>query len=99
MACTFRGTPGHSLNMAYGYWNPVIMNEETGNAGKWFNNEDTKLGEYTFDENGTLEIRFTIPADAMNVELITLNHTVMQDGKKVQLEKEGFTLEKVVIVG
>lgn len=99
LACTFRGTPGHSLNMAYGYWNPVIINEETGNAGKWFNNEDTKLGEYTFDENGTLEIRFTVPADAMNVELITLNHTVMQDGKKVQLEKEGFTLEKVVIVG
>ncbi|MBO5384179.1 MAG: dockerin type I repeat-containing protein, partial [Ruminococcus sp.] len=95
LQCTFRGTPGNTINMCYGYWNPVIINESTGTAGKWFNNEDTKLGEYTFDENGEAVIIFTVPADAMNVELITLNHTVMQDGKKVQLDKEGLTLEKV----
>lgn len=95
LQCTFRGTPGNTINMCYGYWNPVIINESTGIADKWFNNEDTKLGEYTFDENGEAVIIFTVPADAMNVELITLNHTVMQDGKKVQLDKEGFTLEKV----
>ncbi len=97
LQCYFKGTPGNSINMAYGYWNPVIINESTGEAGKWFNNEDTRLGEYTFDANGKAVITFTVPADAMNVELITLNHTVMQDGKKVQLEKDGFTLEKVVI--
>ncbi len=97
LQCTFKGTPGNSINMCYGYWNPVIINESTGEPGKWFNNDDTKLGEYTFDENGEAVITFKVPADAMNVELITLNHTVIQDGKKVQLEKEGFDLIKVII--
>lgn len=97
LQCTFKGTPGNSINMCYGYWNPVIINESTGEPGKWFNNDDTKLGEYTFDENGEAVITFKVPADAMNVELITLNHTVFQDGKKVQLEKEGFDLVKVII--
>lgn len=96
--CTFSGTPGNSINMVYGYWNPVVINESTGNAGKWFNNEDTRLGEYTFDENGEATIIFIVPTDAMNVELITLNHTAVQDGKKVQLDKDGFTLEKVEIL-
>lgn len=96
--CTFKGTPGNTLNMAFGYWNPVIINEETGTYGKWFNNEDTRLGEYTFDETGTAIITFTVPKDAINVELITFNHTAMQDGYKVQLDKEGFTLERVVIL-
>ncbi len=95
--CTFKGTPGNTLNMAFGYWNPTIINED-GTTGKWFNNEDTRLGEYTFDETGTTVITFTVPKDAMNVELITFNHTVMQNGYKVQLEKEGFTLEQVVIL-
>ncbi len=98
LKCTFSGTPGNSINMVYGYWNPVVINESTGNAGKWFNNEDTKLGEYTFDENGEATIIFIVPTDAMNVELITLNHTAVQDGKKVQLDKDGFTLEKVEIL-
>ncbi len=96
--CTFKGTPGNTINMAFGYWNPVILNEETGTPGKWFNNEDTRLGEYTFDETGTAVITFTVPEDAINVELITFNHTVMQDGYKVQLDKDGFTLEQVVIL-
>ncbi len=95
--CTFKGTPGNTLNMAFGYWNPTIANED-GTTGKWFNNEDTRLGEYTFDETGTAIITFTVPKDAMNVELITFNHTVMQDGHKVQLDKDGFTLEQVVIL-
>ena len=98
LQCLFRGTPGNTINMAFGYWNPVIINESTGEPGKWFNNDGTRLGEYTFDENGEAVITLTIPADAMNVELITLNHTVMQDGKKVQLEKEGFTLERVLVI-
>jgi len=96
--CTFKGTPGNTINMAFGYWNPVIINEKTGTPGKWFNNEDTRLGEYTFDETGTTVITFTVPEDAINVELITFNHTVMQNGQKVQLDKNGFTLEQVVIL-
>lgn len=98
LQCVFKGTPGNAINMAFGYWNPVIINESTGEAGKWFNNEDTRLGEYTFGADGLAALTFTVPADAMNVELITLNHTVMQDGKKVQLDKEGFTLESVRIL-
>lgn len=96
--CIFNGTPGNTINLAYGYWNPVIVNEETGTTGKWFNNEDTRLGEYTFDENGTAIVTFIVPKDAINVELITLNHTVIQNGQKIQLDKEGFTLEQVFIL-
>lgn len=95
--CIFSGTPGNTLNMAYGYWNPNIINAD-GTVGKWFNNEDTRLGEYTFDADGRLMITFVVPEDAINVELITFNHTVIQDGKKVQLEKEGFALEQVLIL-
>ncbi len=98
LQCCFSGEPGNTINMAYGYWNPVVINESTGNPGKWFNNEDTRLGEYTFNENGEAFITFTVPADAMNVELITLNYTTMQDGKKVQLDKDGVKLKKVIIL-
>lgn len=97
LQCCFRGTPGNTINMVYGYWNPVVIDESTGKPGKWFNNENTKLGEYTFDENGETFITFTVPADAMNVELITLNYTAMQNGQKVQLDKDGVVLEKVII--
>lgn len=98
LQCCFSGTPGNTIDMVYGYWDPVAINESTGESGKWFNNEDTKLGECTFDEDGETVITFTVPANAMNVELITLNHTAMQNGQKVQLDKDGFFLEKVVIV-
>lgn len=98
LQCCFSGTPGNTINMVYGYWDPVTINDSTGEPGKWFNNENTRLGEYTFDENGNAVITFTVPANAMNVELITLNHTAMQNGQKVQLGKDGFSLEKVMIV-
>jgi hypothetical protein len=97
LQCYFSGAAGNTVNMVYGYWNPVIINESTGTPGKWFNNEDTKLGEYKFDENGEAVITFTVPADAMNVELITLNYSTMQDGNKVQLDKGDVKLKKVII--
>lgn len=99
LQCYFSGAAGNTVNMVYGYWNPVIINESTGTPGKWFNNEDTKLGEYKFDENGEAVITFTVPADAMNVELITLNYSTMQDGNKVQLDKGDVKLKKVIIKG
>lgn len=97
LRCVFKGTPGNTINMAFGYWDIVAINETTGEQGKWINNETTRLGEYTFDENGEAVIMLDVPPYGKNVEFITFNHTTVQNGKTVQLEKEGFELVKVTI--
>lgn len=96
VTCVFGGEPGNKLNIGYGYWDPVSINSETGNAGVWIHNDTTKLGNFTFDENGEAVVTFSIPENAMSVELITYNYTTTdENGNTVQLEKDGFTLKTV----
>lgn len=96
VTCVFSGEPGNKLNIGYGYWDPVTINTETGNAGVWIHNDTTKLGIFTFDENGEAIVSFTIPENAVSVELMTYNYTTTdENGNTVQLEKDGFTLKTV----
>lgn len=96
VTCVFGGEPGNKLNIGYGYWDPVSINSETGNAGVWIHNDTTKLGNFTFNENGEAVVTFSIPENAMSVELITYNYTTTdENGNTVQLEKDGFTLKTV----
>ena len=98
VTAVFTGEPGYNLNIGYGYWDPVTINESTGNAGVWFNNDDTKLGVHTFDENGEARITFTVPDNAVSVEFITFNYTTTDSsGTVIQLEKSGVGLEKVIV--
>lgn len=96
--CTFSGEPGNQLNLGFGYWDPVTINEETGAAGVWVHNDTTKLGKYTFDENGEAVIPITIPENAVSVEIFIYNYTTTDEiGTVVQLEKSAVTLDKVVV--
>ena len=98
VTCVFGGEAGNKLNLAYGYWNPVAINEETGAAGVWFHNDDTKLGNHIFDENGEVRVTFTIPENAVSVELMIYNYTTTDaSGATVQLDKGEVSLKKVIV--
>lgn len=75
-----------------------MINEETGAAGVWFHNDDTKLGNHTFDENGEVRVTFTIPENAVSVELMIYNYTTTDaSGATVQLDKGEVSLKKVIV--
>ncbi len=96
VTCTFTGDPGNGLNLGYGYWDPVTINEDTGNAGVWIHNDTTKFGTYTFDENGQIELTFTIPEKAKSVELMIYNYTSTDAaGTITQLDKAEVVLESI----
>lgn len=98
ITAVFTGEPGYNLNIGYGYWDPVTINESTGAAGVWFHNDDTKFGIHTFDENGEVAITFTVPDNAVSVEFMTYNYTTTDaSGTVIQLEKSGVGLKKVVV--
>ncbi len=98
ITAVFTGEAGNVLNIGYGYWDPVTINESTGNAGVWFHNDDTKFGNFTFDENGEVYITFTVPDNAVSVEFMTYNYTTTDSsGTVIQLEKSGVGLKKVVV--
>lgn len=95
--CTFSAEAGNQLKLAYGYWDPTVLNEETGKMGVWYHNDDTQLGTHTFDENGKLVLDFKVPANAMSVEFMVYNYmTKDATGKVIQLEKDAVSLDKVV---
>ncbi len=96
--CTFRGEPGNQLNLGFGYWDATAVNAETGATGKWIHDDTTKLGKFTFDENGETVVPISIPVGASSVEIMTYNHTTTDaSGTIIQLDKDSFTLEKVVL--
>ncbi len=94
----FEGDAGNGLNLAYGYWDTAAINPETGNAGMWFNNDDTYLGKYEFDSNGECRVTFTVPDNCSSLEIILFNYTKTDEaGSTVQLDKGEVVLQKVVI--
>lgn len=93
---TFKGDAGNRLNLVFGYWDPVTINTETGNAGIWVNNDSTKLGWFDFDESGKAVVDVKIPENAMNVEIIAYNYVTVKDGINIQLDKDSFELESVI---
>ena len=58
--------PDTSLNMGWGYWNPNITNEETGENGKWV---QLSLGTVIPDASGSAEITVELPEDATRTAL------------------------------
>ncbi|MBQ8296199.1 MAG: hypothetical protein IJX77_00270 [Ruminococcus sp.] len=95
--CTFGGDPGNKLNLAFGYWDPVSINPDTGTAGVWIHNDTTKLGNYTFDENGEAEVIINVPENAVSVEIIIYNYTTADEsGTIVQLDKGLVSLKSVI---
>ena len=95
----FRAQAGNYLKLAYGYWDPNAVNEETGNAGVWIHGDTTQLGKHQFDENGELLLNFTIPDGAKSVELMIYNYTDESGDTVVQLEKSAVALDSVTISG
>ena len=94
----FEGDAGNGLNLAYGYWDTAAINPETGNAGMWFNNDDTYLGKYEFDSNGECRVTFTVPDNCSSLEIILFNYTKTDEaGSTVYLDKGEVVLQKVVI--
>lgn len=65
---TFRiaADPGAKLNMAWGYWDPSLINPDTGKEGKW---NQISLGTVTPDENGIADITVELPEDAARTAL------------------------------
>ena len=99
ITCVFTGDPGNGLRLCYGYWDPVAINPNTGNAGVWYNNDDTYLGVYEFDENGEARVTFTVPNNCSSLEMILFNYTSYDEatGTTTQLDKGLVGLEKVII--
>lgn len=94
---TFTGLPGNQLNLAYGYWDNAAVNPDTGKTGMWFNNDDTYLGWYTFDENGEAKVTMTVPDNCSSLEMILFNYVELaENGTKIQLDKSLVDLEKVI---
>ena len=97
LQCVFTGNPGHNLRLAFGYWDPNYVDSETGKTGKWFNDDSTFLGIYTFDETGKTVVPINVPVDAKSVEIILFNYyTTDESGNNVQLDKGEVGLEKIV---
>lgn len=95
---TFGGEAGRGLRLAYGYWDPVAINESTGKPGVWYNNDSTFLGTHTFDENGEVQILLPVPDHAQSVEIILFNYTETDaSGTVVQLDKGEVTLKSVMV--
>ncbi len=95
--CTFVGEPGYKLNLGYGYWDHAAIDPDTGVTGDWIHNDTTKLGVYTFDENGEIVIPITISETASNVEIFIYNYTTTDEsGTVVQLDKGEVQLVKVI---
>lgn len=92
----FTGKPGHYLRLAYGYWDPLAVDEETGKNGVWKHNDDTQLGKHQFDENGELQLQLDIPPKAKSVEIMIYNYTDESTGTVVQLDKSLVGLAEVV---
>jgi len=94
---TFTGEAGNQMNLAYGYWDSVAVNPNTGNAGVWFNNDDTYVGWFTFDENGKADVTLKVPDNCSSLEMILFNYVELNsDGTKTQLDKSLVGLEKVI---
>lgn len=97
LQCVFTGNPGHNLRLAFGYWDPNYVDTETGKTGKWFNDDSTFLGTYTFDETGRATVPISVPTDAKSVEIILFNYyTTDESGNSVQLDKAEVGLEKII---
>ena len=65
---TFRiaADAGSALKTAWGYWDPYMMNTDTGKEGKWI---QISLGTIPTDENGIAEITVNLPEDATRTAL------------------------------
>lgn len=98
VTCVFTGDSGNGLNLAYGYWDTAAINPDTGTAGMWFNNDDTRLGMHKFDENGEARVTFTVPDNCSSLELIIFNYVSYDSsGTATQLDKSFVGLKKVVL--
>ena len=58
--------PGTALDIGGWYWDPSILNEETGKEGKSIR---YSIGSVTPDETGHAEIAFAYPADVTSIAL------------------------------
>ncbi len=95
--CTFLGEPGSQLNLGFGYWDHNAIDPDTGATGDWIHDDTTKLGKFTFDENGETVVPITIPEGASSVEIMTYNYTTTDEsGTVIQLDKAEVVLEKVI---
>ncbi len=99
VSCSFIGEPGNKLNIGFGYWDSAAVNPETGATGMWIHNDTTRLGNFTFDENGKAEVIINVPANASNLEIMLYNYTTTDSGGNiVQLDKGEVVLEKIILV-
>lgn len=96
--CTFTGEPGYQLNLGFGYWDHNAIDPDTGNTGDWIHDDTTKLGKFTFDENGEAVVPITIPEGASSVEIILYNYTTVDgSGTVIQLDKGEVGLSSVIL--
>lgn len=80
---TLSAEPGSDLNIGWGYWDP---NTEDG---KWFT---ISLGNFTADENGTVEITVDVPKDCRRVALEIWDYS----NSAGDLDVDTVVLEKVI---
>lgn len=98
LTLVFEGEAARGLELVYGYWDTAAINPDTGAAGMWLNNDDTKLGKHTFDENGELRVTFTVPDNCSSLEIILFNYMAYDEsGNVTYLDKGEVVLKKVVI--
>lgn len=80
--------PEHKLNLGWGYWDPNLINDETGKSGKWV---QISLGQHTLDENGETSITVELPEAVTSVALQVYDYL---DGSE-KLNKDEVQLAKV----
>ena len=87
---TLKAHPGYSITMGWGYYDPNVINEETGKAGKWI---QFSLGTIKADDNGVVKLDLDLPDDTRRTALEVwdyLNGSEKADKSEVIVENAWF---------
>ena len=86
---TLSGTPGMSLNLGWGYYDPNAVNEETGKTGTWVG---FGLGTKPLDETGECTVTVELPEYTTRMAVEVWDYL---DGN-TKLDKDGVQLKTVL---
>ncbi len=97
LTCTFAGGSGYKASLGYGYWDPVAIDESTGEAGVWIQNDDTSLGSISFNSSGIATLSFVVPdnAQSLQVEVYYYAYYDQSLGSDVECDKAEVILQSV----
>ncbi len=95
-----KGIAGYRTTTAYGYWDALAIDPDTGEEGDWINNDSTALGTNYFDENGELSLTVAVPENAANMKFYVYYYAFYDEakGENIVLGKDDVILESITII-